>query len=120
MFLGRFVLFNFLIEWKFAKIQNGPRTSLIGSEWAVWWEKKTRYQKSRETVPLSFSSHSSQALEFLESRHEAELPFNEVIASQIILCHMSRGEVAEAESILHILNRQEVPNKLPQLFQNLS
>lgn len=46
-----------------------------------------------------------RALEFLESRHEANLPLNEVIASQLIFCHMSRGEEAEAKNILDILNR---------------
>jgi hypothetical protein len=48
-----------------------------------------------------------RALQFLESRHEANLPLNEVIASQIIFCHMSRGEVAAAENILDILNRNK-------------
>ena len=46
-----------------------------------------------------------RALGFLEARHEANLPLNEVIASQLIFCHVSRGEVAAAENILDILNR---------------
>lgn len=46
-----------------------------------------------------------KALKFLEARHEASIPLNEVIASQLIFCHMSRGEEAEALNILDILNR---------------
>jgi hypothetical protein len=46
-----------------------------------------------------------KALAFLEARHEASLPLNEVIATQLIYCHASRGELTEAEAILDILNR---------------